>query len=98
MSARLIQIAAISLGLAMVSVLFSIAISQILLGVALAAYLVSFVVPPRTRFDLPPLWAPLALYMLWTVLSMLLAPPAARHLPQIRKMYVLAIIPVGFSM
>jgi putative inorganic carbon (HCO3(-)) transporter len=86
------RISAISLALASVAVLFSIAISQILLGVALAAWLLS-----RPRLTLPSWWIPLALYMLWTTLSLLFSPPMARHLPQIRKMYVFAILPVGYA-
>jgi O-antigen ligase len=72
------------------------AISQILLGIALAMYLAAFCNKPRPRFELPVIWIPLALYMLWTVLSMFLAPPAMRHMPQIKKMFVLAILPVGY--
>jgi putative inorganic carbon (HCO3(-)) transporter len=93
---RLTQISALALAAAAVTVLFSIAISEILLGVALAAFLAAFRNKPRPRFELPAIWMPLALYMLWTVLSMLLAPPVMRHMPQIKKMFVLAILPVGY--
>jgi len=93
---RLTQISALALAAAAVAVLFSIAISQILLGVALAAFLAAFRNKPRPRFELPAIWMPLALYMLWTVLSMLLAPPVMRHMPQIKKMFVLAVLPVGY--
>src|SRR5437870_209084 len=94
---RYTEISAISVALATVAVLFSIAISQILLGVALAACLAAFARSDRPRFELPSWWIPLSLYMLWTVLAMLMSPPTARHLPQIKKMYVLAILPVGYA-
>jgi O-antigen ligase len=93
---RLTQISALALAAAAVAVLFSLAISQILLGVALAAYLAAFWNKPRPRFELPATWIPLALYMLWTILAMLFAPPVMRHMPQIKKMFVLAILPVGY--
>jgi O-antigen ligase len=86
-SARFTRIAAIALAASAVSTLFSIAISQILLGVALAAVLAS-----RPRLSLPMWWRPLLLYMAWTVLSALLSPPVARHLPQILKLWLFAIL------
>src|SRR5260370_29295817 len=92
-----VRIAAVSLALASVAVLFSIAISQILLGVALAAYLASFFISPRSCFEMPTSWMPLLGYLVWTILSTLLSPPVARHWPQIRKMYVLAILPIGYA-
>ncbi len=96
MPERLTQISALALAAAAVVVLFSIAVCEILLGVALAAYLATFVSKPRPRFELPAIWIPLVLYMLWTVLAMLLAPPVMRHMPQIKKMFVLTILPVGY--
>jgi putative inorganic carbon (hco3(-)) transporter len=95
-SGKLTEIAALALAAAAVVVLFSLAISQILLGIALAACLASFRRRPRPKFEMPVIWIPLALYMLWTALSMFLAPPVMRHMPQIKKMFVLAILPVGY--
>jgi O-antigen ligase len=96
MPQRLTQISALALAASAVAVLFSIAICEILLGVALAAYFGAFLAKQKPRFELPAIWIPLALYMLWTVLSMVLAPPAMRHAPQIKKLFVLAILPVGY--
>jgi putative inorganic carbon (HCO3(-)) transporter len=86
-SERFCKISALALAGAAVSTLFSIAISQILLGVALAAWLLS-----KPRLDLPAWWRPLLLYMAWTVLSALLSPPIARHNAQILKLWLFGIL------
>ena len=75
-----------------VSILFSIAISQILLGLAIAALLLS-----GAKLRLPPVWIPLGLFLLGTVISLLLAHDPAAGLPQIRKFYVFCMLPVVFS-
>lgn len=75
-----------------VSVLVSIAASQILLGLAVVAVLVS-----RTRLRLPRIWLPLALFMTGTVLSLLLSGNMRAGLPQIRKFYVYLMLLVVFS-
>jgi len=75
-----------------VSVVFSIAVSQILLGLALVAVLVS-----RTRLRLPRIWLPLALFMTGTVLSLLLSGDMLAGRPQIRKFYVYLTLVVVFS-
>ncbi|MGH9662190.1 MAG: O-antigen ligase family protein [Bryobacteraceae bacterium] len=76
-----------------VSVLFSIAASHILLGLALAALLASGV-----KLRVPPLWLPLALFCAATLVSMFLSPDAAGGLPQVRKMYVYTILLTSFSL
>jgi O-antigen ligase len=75
-----------------VSVLFSIAASQILLGVAVAMLLVA-----RWPLRLPRVWLPLALFMTGTVLSLLLSGNMRAGLPQIRKFYVYLMLVVVFS-
>ncbi|MBZ5595934.1 MAG: O-antigen ligase family protein [Acidobacteriia bacterium] len=75
-----------------VSILFSIAISQILLGLAIAALLLS-----GAKLRLPPVWTPLGLFLLGTLISLLLADHPAAGLPQIRKFYVFCMLPVVFS-
>ena len=75
-----------------VSILFSIAVSQILLGLAVIAVLVS-----RTRLRLPRIWLPLALFMTGTVLSLLLSGDILAGRPQIRKFYVYLMLLVVFS-
>jgi O-antigen ligase len=75
-----------------VSVLFSIAVSQILLGLAVIAVLVSC-----TRLRLPRIWLPLVLFMTGTVLSLLLSGDMLAGRPQIRKFYVYLTLVVVFS-
>ena len=60
-----------------VAIQFSIAASQILLGLALAALLLS-----GTRLRLPPIRLPLGLFMAGTVISLLLSGDPASGLPQ----------------
>ena len=75
-----------------VAILFSIAISQILLALALAALLVS-----GEKLRLPPIKLPLALFLLGTVLSLAFSGNPAAGLPQIRKFYVFLELLVVFS-
>ncbi|HET9321208.1 MAG TPA: O-antigen ligase family protein [Bryobacteraceae bacterium] len=75
-----------------VSILFSIAVSQILLGLALAALLLS-----GARLRLPPIWIPLALFLLGTLIALALADHPAAGLKQVRKFYVFLMLPVVFS-
>jgi putative inorganic carbon (HCO3(-)) transporter len=75
-----------------VAILFSIAISQILLALALAALLVS-----GEKLRLPPIKLPLALFLLGTILSLAFSGNPAAGLPQIRKFYVFLELLVVFS-
>jgi O-antigen ligase len=75
-----------------VAILFSIAVSQILLGAAVLALLLS-----RTKLRLPPVWAPLALFMAGTVISLLASGYPAAGLPQIRKFFVYLTLITVFS-
>ena len=75
-----------------VSVLFSIAVSQILLGLAIAALLLS-----GAKLRVPPIWLPLGLFIAGTLIAVALADHPAVGLPQIRKFYVLLMLPVVFS-
>jgi putative inorganic carbon (HCO3(-)) transporter len=74
------------------SALVSIAVSQILLALALCAVLLSGV-----RLRLPRIWIPLALFMAGTVASMLLSGSIAAGRPQIRKFYVYLMLLVVYS-
>ena len=76
----------------LVSILFSIAVSQILLGLALAALLLS-----SERMRLPPIKLPLALFMAGTVLSLLFSGHMSEGTPQIRKFLVFAILLLVYS-
>lgn len=70
-----------------VSILFSIAISQILLALAIAALLAS-----GQKLEFPPVKLPLALFFTATVVSLLLSGHAADGLPQIRKFFVFGML------
>lgn len=75
-----------------VSTLFSIAVSQTLLALALASLLMS-----GANFRLPPIWLPLALFMAATALSLALSEQPSGGRPQIRKFFVYLILLVIFS-
>jgi putative inorganic carbon (HCO3(-)) transporter len=75
------------------SILFSIALSQLLLGLAIVVLLASGV-----RLRLPPVKAPLAIFFGLTIISLLLSGDPVHGLPQIRKFYVFATLPVIFSL
>ena len=75
-----------------VAILFSIAASQILLGLALAALLLS-----GGRMRLPRIWLPLSLFLLGTLISLAFSPDPAAGLPQVRKIFVFTMLLVVFS-
>ena len=75
-----------------VAILFSIAVSQILLGLALAALLLS-----GGKMRLPRIWIPLALFLLGTLVSLAFSPDPAAGLPQVRKIFVFTTLLVVFS-
>lgn len=77
---------------ALVSILFSIAVSQILLALALAVLLVS-----STSLRLPPIKLPLALFLAATVISLLASGHLEQGMPQIRKFYVFFVLLVTCS-
>jgi len=77
---------------ACVSIVVSIAVSQILMGAAIV-----LVIASRTRLRLPPVWLPMTLFMTGTVVSWLLSGDLRRGLPQIRKFYVWFILLLVFS-
>ena len=75
-----------------VSVLVSIAASQILLGAALLCLILS-----GTALRLPPVRLPLALFIAGTVVAWLASGDLRAGLPQIRKFYVLLVLLVVYS-
>ena len=75
-----------------VSILLSIAVSQSLLALALAALLLS-----GEPLRLPRIRLPLALFLLGTVISLAFSGEIAAGLPQIRKFYVFLELLVVFS-
>ena len=74
------------------SIVVSIAVSQIFLVLGVAALLFSDL-PLR----MPPLRLPLALFILLTFIAVLSSPDPAAGLPQIRKLFVFAILPLVAS-
>jgi putative inorganic carbon (HCO3(-)) transporter len=74
------------------AVLFSIAASQILLGMAIAALLAS-----RTRVRLPAVWLPIALFLLGTLLSLVFSGSPATGFPQVKKIYVYLTLVVVYT-
>lgn len=76
-----------------VAILFSIAASQILLGLALAAMLVS-----REKMRFPRIWLPLALFILGTIVSWVANGQFAIGFPQIKKFYVFGELLIVFSL
>jgi putative inorganic carbon (hco3(-)) transporter len=74
------------------SILFSIAVSQILLGISVLALLIS-----RRPLRFPPIVIPLALFFVATVIADLLSGDPLRGVPQIRKFFVFGIILVLFN-
>ena len=75
-----------------VAIIFSIAASQILLALALAALLLS-----GGRMRLPRIWLPLGLFLLGTLISLAFSPDPAAGLPQVRKIFVFTTLLVVFS-
>jgi putative inorganic carbon (HCO3(-)) transporter len=70
-----------------VSILFSIAVSQILMALALAAVLTS-----GTKLSFPPIKLPLLLFVGGTIVSWLASGHIREGTPQIRKFFVFAIL------
>ncbi len=75
-----------------VAILFSIAASQILLGLALATLLLS-----GQKMRLPRIWLPLGLFLVGTLISLALSPNPGAGLPQVRKIFVFTMLLVVFS-
>ena len=75
-----------------ISILFSIAASHILLGLAFAALLIS-----TDKMRLPPIKLPLALFLLGTIISWLASGHIHEGTPQIRKFFVFLILLLVYS-
>ncbi len=80
------------LAAANVAVLFSIFLSQTLLGLGLAALLLG-----RQKLEAPPLIRPLALYVAWTLASLALSAYPSQGWPQVKKFYIFLIVVAAFS-
>lgn len=74
------------------SILFSIAVSNILLTLALVVLLLSGV-----KLRMPPIWIPLVVFMAGTLVSLALSDQPSAGRPQIRKFFVYLTLLVVFS-
>src|SRR6202050_4408098 len=70
-------------GTAAVTTLISIRVFEILMAVALVALIIT-----RRRWRFPPVWLPLSLFLLGTLLSLFASGHVREGLPQVRKFYV----------
>jgi putative inorganic carbon (HCO3(-)) transporter len=86
-------------GASTVAVLFSIAVSQVLLGAAVVALAVGTVnrADRRPAPLLPPVWPALALFMAGTLTSLAFSDAPAAGWPQIRKFYVYLTVVVVYA-
>ncbi len=75
-----------------VSILVSIAVSQSLLGIAIAAFLLS-----GERIRAPRIWLPLGLFLLGTMISLLASGDPLIGMPQVRKLYVYLVVVAIYS-
>lgn len=79
-------------GASAVSVLISIAAAQLLLALAFAALLMS-----DRRLRLPPVWLPLAIFFVGTLIAVFASEDPGAGRPQIRKLFVFLMLPVIYS-
>ncbi len=79
-------------GGSVVAVVFSIAASQILLGLSIVALLFS-----DTKLRFPPIRLPLALFMLGTLLSLMLSDNPVSGRPQLRKFFLFFMLLTVYS-
>ncbi len=75
------------------ALLLSIALAHVCLGVALALLLFS-----KTRIRFPTIIWPVAFFMAWTLISLAASDDPAAGLPQVKKFFVFATLPVVFSL
>ena len=93
MSGSLVSAATACAFLASVLGFVSISASHTALGAALA-----LLIAARQRLRCPPILLPLGLFLSWTVISALASGDAAEALPQIKKFYVFAMLPVLYTL
>ncbi len=79
-------------GASAVSILFSIAVSQILLGFGFLLLLIS-----GRKVRVPPIALPVALFFAVTLLAALASGDAVHAFPQVRKFFVFLIVPLIYS-
>jgi putative inorganic carbon (hco3(-)) transporter len=90
------RIALVALALTVAAVQFSIAISEIFLTVALAAWIATLVFEGR-RPSAPSWMLPLILYAGWTLLSALFSPERAVSLIDCKQLVLLLLVPLTYE-
>ena len=80
------------LALANVAVLFSIFLSQTLLGLGLVALLLG-----RQKLQAPPPMVPMGLFVLWTLASLAVSPAPVLGLAQVKKFYIFLVLVGAYS-
>jgi putative inorganic carbon (HCO3(-)) transporter len=90
------RIALISLALTVTAVQFSIAIGEIFLAVALAAWLATLIVE-RRQPSAPPWMLPLMLYAGWTLVSAAFSPERAISFTDCKQLVLLLLVPLTYE-
>lgn len=90
------RVALIGLALTVAAVQFSIAIGEIFLAVALAAWVVTLVVE-RRRPSAPPWMLPLMLYAGWTLMSAAFSPERATSFTDCKQLVLLLLVPLTYE-
>ena len=90
------QVALVGLTLTVAAVEFSIAISEMFLGLALVGWLVTLIIE-RRRPSAPSWMLPLVLYAAWTLLSAVLSPDPATSLADCKQLILLLLVPLTFD-
>jgi hypothetical protein len=90
------QTALIGLGLTVATVQFSIAVSQICLAVALAAWTITLVTE-RRRPSAPAWMLPLMLYAGWTFVSTAFSPDVVTSLTECKQLVLLLLVPLTYD-
>jgi len=90
------RVALISLALTVAAVQFSIAIGEIFLAVALAAWLATLIVE-RRQPSAPPWMLPLMLYAGWTLVSAAFSPERAISFTDCKQLVLLLLVPLTYE-
>jgi putative inorganic carbon (hco3(-)) transporter len=90
------RVALIALALTVTAVQFSIAISEIFLAVALAAWVVTLVFERRLP-SAPPWMLPLMLYAGWTLVSAAFSPERATSFTDCKQLVLLLLVPLTYE-
>jgi len=90
------RVALISLALTVAAVQFSIAIGEIFLSVALAAWLATLIVE-RRQPSAPPWMLPLMLYAGWTLVSAAFSPERAISFTDCKQLVLLLLVPLTYE-